>query len=384
MTKRCFLSLKNLKPDDLKAHFIRGLPLVDVRAPVEFQQGSLPGAVSLPIMNDEERAAVGTTYKRQGQEAAVRLGHELVSGDVKARRVEAWKSFFAANPEAVFYCFRGGKRSQISQQWLREAGVERPLVIGGYKATRQMLMKELEEFAVRRSVLVVSGPTGSGKTHFLRSLQNYPVLDLEGLAHHRGSAFGSLGVEQPSQIDYENRLAVSILKLEDKFSPQIKPLIEDESRLIGRISQPASFFVRLRASPVLWLDEPLEVRVDNVYQDYIAETAIGEALRAAPRCASEAEILRSQAVALFDRYARSLQSIHRKLGGLRTQEVQADLEKARWDFLENQELSHNKVWIEKLLRYYYDPLYLESLERRQVQILFKGSRPEAAKFLETL
>lgn len=378
------MSLKNLKPDDLKAHFIKGLPLVDVRAPVEFQQGSLPGAVSLPIMNDEERAAVGTTYKRQGQEAAVRLGHELVSGDVKAQRVEAWKNFFTAHPEAVFYCFRGGKRSQISQQWLREAGLERPLVIGGYKATRQMLMKELEEFAVRRSVLVVSGPTGSGKTHFLRALQNYPVLDLEGLAHHRGSAFGSLGIEQPSQIDYENRLAVSILQIEDKFSPQIKPLIEDESRLIGRIYQPASFFVRLRASPVIWLDEPLEVRAENVYQDYIAETAIGESMRTTPRCAAEAEILRSQALALFDRYARSLQSIHRKLGGLRTQEVQADLEKARRDFLENQELSHNKVWIEKLLLYYYDPLYLESLERRQVQVLFKGPRSEAAKFLASL
>lgn len=357
---------------------------MDVRAPVEFQQGSLPGAVSLPIMNDEERAAVGTTYKRQGQEAAVRLGHELVSGDVKAQRVEAWKNFFTAHPEAVFYCFRGGKRSQISQQWLREAGLERPLVIGGYKATRQMLMKELEEFAVRRSVLVVSGPTGSGKTHFLRALQNYPVLDLEGLAHHRGSAFGSLGIEQPSQIDYENRLAVSILQIEDKFSPQIKPLIEDESRLIGRIYQPASFFVRLRASPVIWLDEPLEVRAENVYQDYIAETAIGESMRTTPRCAAEAEILRSQALALFDRYARSLQSIHRKLGGLRTQEVQADLEKARRDFLENQELSHNKVWIEKLLLYYYDPLYLESLERRQVQVLFKGPRSEAAKFLASL
>lgn len=357
---------------------------MDVRAPVEFQQGSLPGAVNLPIMADEERALVGTTYKQHGQEAAIRLGYQLVSGDRKAQRVAAWKQFFTAHPEAVFYCFRGGKRSQISQQWLREAGMEHPLVVGGYKATRQFLMKELEEFAVRRALIAVSGPTGSGKTHFLRSLHNYPVLDLEALARHRGSAFGSLGVAQPSQIDYENQLAVSVLCLEDKFPLKAKPLIEDESRLIGRICQPAPFFVRLRASPVLWLDEPLEIRVENIYQDYILDTSIGEAASAVSRCLSERDVYYSQAMALFDRYAQSMQAIHRKLGGLRSQEVFADLEKARKDFLSHGDLAHNKVWIEKLLRYYYDPLYLDSLDRRQVQILFKGSRTEAEKFVQSL
>lgn len=378
------MSLKNIKPDELKRLFQQNIPLIDVRAPVEFAQGSIPGAVNLPIMNDEERARVGTVYKNQGNEAAVKLGHELVSGAVKEQRVAAWKSFVTANPEAVFYCFRGGQRSRISQSWLREAGIERPLIVGGFKAARTYLIKQIEEFSVRQDLIAVSGPTGSGKTHFLRGLKDYPVIDLEALARHRGSAFGNWEVPQPSQVDYENNLARTILLLEDKIQGKIKPLVEDESRLIGRISQPATFFIRLRSSPVIWIDEPLEVRVANVFDDYILNSSIGRSLDSTPRCAEENDILRQQAMQLFARYRQSLQAIHRKLGGLRTQEVMADLEKAEMDYLNQAELSSNKVWIEKLLQYYYDPMYLGSLDRRHVNILFKGTRAEAEKFIQSL
>lgn len=376
------MGIKNLKPEKLKEIFIKGIPLVDVRAPVEFQQGSLPGAVNLPILNDEERALIGTTYKNQGQEAAVKLGFELISGPVKEARLQAWKDFFAQHPDAVLYCFRGGQRSQITQRWLREAGVDRPLITGGYKAARTHLLKYIDDFAISREFLVVSGPTGSGKTHFLADVKDrYPAVDLEGLARHRGSAFGAWDVAQPTQINFENNLARSLIEIEAKWDLQTRPLLEDESRLIGHLYQPATFFLRLRSSQVIWLDEPMNQRVDNIFRDYITDSAVGRSLDGVPRCAEENDILRRQAVEVFDKYRRSLMAIQRKLGGLRTQEVLADLDKSQADYLNCNEVASNKVWIEKLLHYYYDPLYLDSLSRRQVQVCFKGPRHEAEQFV---
>ena len=110
-------------------------PMIDVRAPIEFASGALPFAANLPLMADEERHQVGICYKEQGQQAAIELGHQLVSGDLKAQRVKAWQDFMAANPNAVLYCARGGLRSQLSQEWLAEAGIECPKVEGGYKSS---------------------------------------------------------------------------------------------------------------------------------------------------------------------------------------------------------------------------------------------------------
>ncbi|HBM45267.1 MAG TPA: tRNA 2-selenouridine(34) synthase MnmH, partial [Halomonas sp.] len=109
-------------------------PLIDVRAPVEFAQGSLPGAVNLPLMVDEERHQVGIAYKQQGQQAAIALGERLVSGEIKQARVAAWQAYLAQHPDASIYCFRGGLRSQIAQQWLVDAGLHRPRIEGGWKA----------------------------------------------------------------------------------------------------------------------------------------------------------------------------------------------------------------------------------------------------------
>ncbi|NUN06488.1 MAG: tRNA 2-selenouridine(34) synthase MnmH [Bdellovibrio sp.] len=379
------MQIENLQKKDFKKIFINATPLLDVRAPVEFAHGSLPGAVNLPILNDAERALIGTTYKQQGSEAAVALGYQIISGDVKAERVAAWKSFLGQHPEAILYCFRGGKRSQITQQWLREAGVSRPLLVGGYKAARQFLMEEIESFSQKQELLVVSGPTGSGKTHFLHQVQSfYPSIDLELLARHRGSVFGDLEQAQPTQIDFENHLAQVLLRIEDKLPQNLRPLVEDESRVIGKVHQPNSFFERLRRSEVVWLDEPFDVRVTNVYQDYIMATALGLCTQQTPRCAEELEILRTQALQVFAKYRRAVTQISTRLGGLRAQEVLTDLAQAESDFLNNNTLELNRVWIEKLLRYYYDPLYLGSLERRQVKVLFKGSSTSAADFLRSL
>lgn len=357
-----------LGTDLLKNLFCKRTSFIDVRAPVEFKAGSLPGAVNLPILNDEERALIGTTYKKEGSAAAIKLGHELVSGVTKEKRVEQWQNHIAKNPDVVLYCFRGGLRSQITQQWLREAGVERPLLAGGFKAARNFLINQLAELAQTEELTVISGCTGSGKTRLLAELQNsFSTLDLEALACHRGSAFGNFNRPQPAQIDFENRLTVEWMNLLlDKT--QI-PLVEDESRLIGRCVLPLSFFEKLRSSPVIWIEEPIENRVQNIYQDYILDSPIA--------CGDE-----SQSLEQFAKYKKSLHAIQKKLGGLRTQEVLSLLQTAESDFIKNRGLEKNRVWIEMLLRYYYDPLYLSSVQRRQVQIIFRGTRAECAAYLK--
>lgn len=374
--------------DDLTALFIADTPLIDVRAPVEFTQGSLPGAVNLPILNDEERALVGTTYKQQGSEAAIKLGYEMVSGSVKQNRLQQWLDFIHQHPQAILYCFRGGKRSQITQQWLRDTGIDSPLITGGYKRARQFLISTIDRFSEHRKLLVITGPTGSGKTRLIHDISNsHPVLDIEALARHRGSAFGGMSVPQPSQIDFENHLAVNLLKLEqNNLSEPV--IVEDESRHTGKVYLPDSFFHHLRNSEIIWVDEPFATRVDNIFEDYILTTPIGQAQRirqAIPPLASTVEtreILRQQARQLFDKYAGALQAISKKLGGDRFQEVSEDLENARSDFENKNEIQSNKIWIEKLVRYYYDPLYLGSLQRRRVNPCFKGSRQAVMDYLQ--
>jgi tRNA 2-selenouridine synthase len=228
--------LDNISAAALTELFLKDTPLIDVRAPVEFVVGSLPGAINLPIMNNEERAMVGTTYKKSGREQAMAQGHELVSGEIKEQRLTLWAEQIQKQPETVIYCFRGGLRSQITQRWLGERGIKRPLIEGGYKKARQFLRDEIDQFSRQSSMLILSGPTGSAKTNLLKK-SNYPNVDLEALASHRGSAFGAMATPQPSQIDFENTLAVTLMKLGKK-----QVLVEDESRLIGRCAIPESFF----------------------------------------------------------------------------------------------------------------------------------------------
>ncbi len=141
---------------DYRAILLAGTPLIDVRAPVEFQQGAMPGAINLPLMNDDERAAVGTCYKRQGPEAALALGHQLVCGETRQQRMKAWLNACRQNPAGYLCCARGGQRSHIVQQWLHESGTDYPLIQGGYKALRQaaiQLTEELGKVRISRSFL---------------------------------------------------------------------------------------------------------------------------------------------------------------------------------------------------------------------------------------
>ncbi|AHI06191.1 tRNA 2-selenouridine synthase [Bdellovibrio bacteriovorus W] len=361
--------MERISPQQLADLFLKHTPLIDVRAPVEFAVGSLPNAVNLPLMKDDERAAVGTTYKNDGKEKAIALGHELVSGSVRDERIERWKKFVQANPETVLYCFRGGLRSQISQRWLKENGIHRPIIDGGYKEARSFLRETLETKVQGFQFLVLSGPTGSAKTHLLERLsESNPVIDLEKAAHHRGSAFGAMGSSQSTQINFENDLAVQALKILNQGHLNQRVLIEDESRMIGQCAVPEELFLAMRMAPVLYVDEPLESRVENIFIDYILNSAIGQ---------GDPELGKLR----FQEFTKSIEKIAKKLGGLRSQELLNDLEHSREEFNLYQALDINRVWIRKLLLYYYDPLYAKSLMRRNPRVIFKGSYNEVSQYV---
>jgi tRNA 2-selenouridine synthase len=320
------------------------IPLIDVRAPIEFDLGSIPHSVNLPIMNNEERALVGTCYKEQGQEKAIELGHKLVSGSLKEERVRLWKEYILKHPEAELFCFRGGLRSQTSCQWLKEVGVEKKPVNGGYKRLRGFFLSWLDE-APLPSLIRLGGPTGSGKSQVLQKFQN---IDLENLAHHRGSAFGDQGI-QPSQITFENNLA---LKLYESFNKTI--LIEDESAMIGKVSIPRRLFSHLRHAPLVILKVDKEKRVGNIYHQYVQG-------------------------AQKDFFLMSLSRIQKRLGGVRFKEIQDEMIKS---FEKGNSFEGHIKWITMLLDWYYDPFYAQDLLRQPGEILFEGDENEITEYLK--
>jgi tRNA 2-selenouridine synthase len=173
-----------MRPDtaDFRTLFLSGVAMLDVRAPLEFARGAFPGAVNLPLMDDAERHEVGLCYAQKGQQAAIELGHQLVSGLRKAARIAAWAEFARAHPDGYLYCFRGGLRSQLVQQWLHAAGVDYPRVTGGYKAMRGFLIETTDAAAAEQQWFVLGGLTGSGKTDVLADVPRSTSKAMRGTA----------------------------------------------------------------------------------------------------------------------------------------------------------------------------------------------------------
>lgn len=345
--------------DDYLSLFLNDVPLMDVRAPVEFARGSFPQAENTPLMNDEERHRIGVCYKEQGQQKAIELGHQMVSGDIKAQRVEAWKRFIARYPQGYLFCFRGGLRSRISQQWIRDAGIDYPLVQGGYKALRRFLIDSLQTQVESGNFRILSGRTGTGKTRVLQQLPN-PV-DLEGLANHRGSSFGRQVTPQPSQVDFENRLAVAMLKAGHVRSGPI--YLEDESGLVGRCALPESLRVRMAGSHLLVLEQSLEERIDIIREDYVESMARDYA----NRDGAEAGWL-----SFRDYLLSAIDRIRKRLGGERHRQLRNLMEAALADQERSGKTGAHNAWIQPLLEDYYDPMYDYQLSRKEGRILVRG------------
>ena len=349
--------------------FLDDVPLLDVRAPVEFAQGAFPAARNHPLVDNRERHEIGLRYKELGQDAAVEHGHELVRGPLKEARVRAWQAFAERHPDGVLYCFRGGMRSQISQRWLYErTGIPYPRVRGGYKALRRFLIDELEQSAAAIELLVLGGRTGVGKTRILKPLAGF--VDLEALAHHRGSAFGRYADPQPSQIDFENRLSIALLKA--RTAGRSPVVVEDESKNIGSRHIPASLYERLHRAPLLILEAPIEQRVENTLQEYV-DQALDE-YRSRFGQERGFELWREY---LFDSLAR----IRKRLGDVRYQV----LLKSMSDAVDHQRYSGDtdahREWISALLTGYYDPMYDYQIKRNQYRVIVSGGESAILDFL---
>ena len=354
---------------DYRQLFLDDASFMDLRAPAEFAHGAFPAACNLPLMSDDERALVGTCYKQQGQAAAIELGHHLVAGSDRERRLAAWCDFARRNPAGYLYCWRGGLRSQTVQQWLAAEGVHYPRVEGGYKALRRFLIDELAQSLARAQLVLVSGRTGTGKTRVITALQR--AVDLEGLARHRGSSFGHLPDGQPSQTSFENGLSIALLRLLHRGDGPV--YLEDEGRLIGRLALPENLREKMQAAPMLIVEESLEQRVEVVLQDYIVD--LGQRYGARDGAAKGAESHSQNLLEGLDR-------IRKRLGGARHQMLRAVMEDA---FLRQRATGHieaHRVWIHTLLESYYDPMYSYQLAQRDGRILFHGDRDSVIAHIE--
>ena len=300
--------------------------IIDARSPAEYAEDHLPGAINAPTLDDAERAHVGTLYKQKGAFEAKRVGAPLAARNI-ARHIE---ERFAAMPRRwrpLVYCWRGGGRSGALTHVLRQVGWDAQRLEGGYKAFRRQVVAELDEQPARLRFQVVCGATGSGKSRLLEALAaaGAQVLDLEGLAAHRGSVLGELpGAPQPSQKSFETALWSAL----GGFDPARPVFVESESRKVGNLRVPERLIERMRGSECLRLEASAATRVALLLEDY-------------------AHFLETPG-ALAERLDL-LADLH---GAARIDDWKRLMAEGRWDAL-----------VHELLEGHYDPAYRKSLFR---------------------
>jgi tRNA 2-selenouridine synthase len=353
-----------IEPKDFRELLVTNTPMIDVRSPSEFGKGAVPGAVNFPILNDDERAKVGACYKNEGKDAAIELGHSLISGERKEQLLSDWQSYLLDHPDAIVYCARGGLRSRISQQWIHEQGISRPIIKGGFKALRKFCLDQIEQVKDRK-LIMISGMTGVGKTDVL--VEQIPNIDLEGIAHHRGSSFGKTTTPQPSQIDFENKIAIEMMKID----PAVHCLIEDESRLIGRNFVPLPLQAKMKQCSIVLLQASIEERVSRIVEQYVNQpyqhylTVYDEKV---------------SLQLLLQQLNQGLKNLRKRLGNEAYQALH-DLQVRAVAEMTTNNLTKHQQWIEQLLERYYDPMYNYQLSHKKDRIIFVGKRAEVAEYL---
>ncbi|RLD36793.1 MAG: tRNA 2-selenouridine(34) synthase MnmH [Bacteroidetes bacterium] len=320
----------------------RSLSVIDVRSPAEWEQGHIPGSVNIPLFSNEERAKVGTRFKQAGKEFAVEMGLEIVGPKMLGFVREAKK--VAKDKKVLVHCWRGGMRS-ASMAWLFEtAGLEASTLIGGYKGYRQYIR---EQFAQDVNLIVLGGHTGSGKTDILKAIEKAgeQFLDIEGIAHHKGSAFGTIGqLPQLTNEHFENKLAEAWLN----FDRTKRIWVEDESRTLGKNNIPDPLFKQMRTAKVWRVIIPKQERIKRLVNEY----------------------------AFIDKemLTEAIHKIKRKLGGLRTKQCLEAIEQ------------ENYALVADITLDYYDKGYEYGNSKRAngsiIDIVFEKDEPEnTAQFL---
>ena len=265
--------------DAMATHFDA---IIDTRSPAEYAEDHVPGAISAPVLDNDERAEVGTLYKQVSPFDAKKRGAALVARNISfhverlfMEKPRTWKP--------LVYCWRGGKRSGAMAHILREIGWDAVTLEGGYRTYRRWVVEQLETVPARFHFRVIHGPTGSGKSRLLAALgkNGAQVLDLEALAAHRGSVLGNLpDTPQPSQKWFESQLLQALLALD----PAKPVFVEGESRKIGQLQVPGALIERMRASECVMLEAPLETRVTLLLDEYRHFTTDVRALEAQLDC----------------------------------------------------------------------------------------------------
>jgi len=291
------------------------------------------------LLTDEARHRVGIEYKEAGQQSAIELGAKLLPEEARAELVQQWLKFAEENPTGYLYCFRGGLRSRITQQWLKEAGCDYRIVTGGYKALRQFLIQALQK-----------------------------RVDLEALAKHRGSSFGRMVVEQPSNIDFENAISIALLGFADNTPEPI--YLEDEARMIGSACIPEPMRKQTQLAPVAILETPIETRVQYGVEDYVVDL-----LSRYKTHHGEVDGFR----AFADYHRASLSRVQKRLGGVRYQQARALLDAALREHESKNELAGYHEFIELILTDYYDPMYDYQMKGKKERVVFTG---DASALLE--
>jgi len=244
---------------------VNELPLIDVRSPVEYQKGHIPGAENIFLFDDDERALLGFLYVKKSPEEAIQKGMELANSRLE-RYIEAVNAI-APLKKVCIYCWRGGMRSNSFAELLSQNGFEVNLLKGGYKSYRSLL---IEAFSVRAPLIVMGGMTGSGKTRILKELSgaDVQIIDLENLAHHKGSVFGAMNQpEQPTTQQFENDLYEIWSRLD--FKQPI--LVEDENYDIGTVKLPYALWQQMREAPMLEVRVSHEHRIAALVAEYAAQ-----------------------------------------------------------------------------------------------------------------
>lgn len=354
-------------------------PLIDVRAEIEFERSALPQALNAPLLRTAERALVGTTYRAHGMNAAIEVGNQLVCGEEKERRIAEWGRLVRERGAVALYCARGGLRSEISQRWLREAGIELPRIEGGYKRVRSCLASSFSSVLETAKLIIVSGMTGSGKSQLLRDPDISPdALDLERLAGHFGSAFGAIAGSQPSQGSFESALFLRALELGGPQGRCARPIIvEDESRRIGKVMLPLELYAVMNGAERIEVVVPLELRVQRIIDEYI-EATVAERLTAGGG-AGYAAVCDS----LAGFFKAAIVRLRKRLGDERARRLLGYIDEAAALQRESHDCALHARWIEPLLREYYDPLYQWDLAKKRETIVFQGSFEEVRHYLRT-
>lgn len=318
--------------------------VVDVRSPCEFIVESIPGAVNVPLLDDDERAEVGTVYKQEGEATARRLALRMISPKIP-RIVDDILALRTPGSSIVVHCWRGGLRSEAVVSFLTVVGIDCWRLTGGYKAWRRSVLQELEDDAfVAFDPIVLHGQTGVGKTELLAELtaRGASVLDLEALANHRGSVFGGLGLgRQPTQKNFDAALWMRLREINGE-----SVYLEAESRKIGNVALPDSIVRRIQSGRRVLVTGSVNVRAERIWREY------------AGRFTAD---VREQAIV-------ALRKLRERLGGKRVEEITRLFDEG-----------NIKDAIEILLVEYYDPLYDTHIKRFEpFELIVNGDHPECA------